>query len=44
MADKRDCPRCGARMNQKTVLFDGTEMPPYLYQCPQCKNIEVLDA
>lgn len=35
--DERNCPKCGVvRMEQKTAW------PIELWQCPMCKNVEVL--
>lgn len=39
--DKRDCPKCGTRMEYKAQLDDAEEMPSELWQCPACKNVEV---
>jgi tRNA(Ile2) C34 agmatinyltransferase TiaS len=44
MADKRDCPECGTRMESKGSMNDfNDESGNYdLYQCPKCKNVEIL--
>ena len=41
MTDKRDCPECGTRMNLKEEL-DREEFGRELWQCPKCKNIEII--
>ncbi len=37
LIDRRDCPNCHTRMEQKHI-FDSSEE---LWQCPNCKNIEI---
>jgi predicted nucleic-acid-binding Zn-ribbon protein len=36
--DKRDCPKCGTRMEYK---YDVTPIKQ-VFQCPKCKNIELV--
>ena len=39
------CPKCGDRIEYKFYLRDcddEEDNPPAVYQCPKCKNIEVL--
>ena len=41
------CPKCKKEMEKKLDIpreIDGDYMPDYdtIYQCPKCKNIEVL--
>lgn len=42
MKDERDCPECGTRMNEKYTVAGTPDFESKLYQCPKCKNIEVL--
>lgn len=45
MGEKRDCPKCGTRMEWKTDLDredEDDEFYEELYQCPKCHNIEVI--
>lgn len=39
-----DCPKCGTEMERKYRLDadDSGDFETVLYQCPQCKNIEVV--
>jgi len=42
------CPKCGAEMERKTkgdpfaLIVGGNVLT--IYQCPQCKNVEVVDS
>lgn len=36
--DFRDCPKCGIRMEEKGHVGDDATC----YQCPKCKNVELL--
>ncbi len=43
--DKRDCPNCKTRMEMKAEIQPsgcGCCSGTYLWQCPECKNIEVF--
>lgn len=46
--DRRDCPRCHVRMEEKGVVStweNGTGGgcdDTRLWQCPECKNVEIL--
>jgi len=42
--DERDCSLCKTRMELKgtTDLFHEDELAPKLWQCPKCKNVELL--
>lgn len=42
--DKRDCPKCGTRMEHKGTINYHEEDSAWnevLYQCPKCKNVEI---
>ena len=42
-ADERDCPECKTRMESKGSMTDIDDNGYYnLWQCPKCKNIEIL--
>lgn len=43
--DKRDCPECHHRMLPKgntCYTLDEDDEAPTLWQCPNCKNVEIL--
>ena len=43
--DKRDCPKCGARMEMKgstCSCSDEDAKVLTVFQCTECKNVEVL--
>lgn len=41
--DPLDCPNDGQRMEEKVALPGGEgDYQPYIFQCPKCKNVEVL--
>jgi tRNA(Ile2) C34 agmatinyltransferase TiaS len=42
MPEKRDCPKCGTRMESKGSMTDFNDDSGNLYQCSKCKNIEIL--
>ena len=43
-----ECPKCGERMEEKFSLPElepddsGDYGPPMVYQCPKCKNVEMV--
>ena len=41
-ADSRDCPYDGLRMELKAEIVGGDLFARAIWQCPICKNIEVL--
>lgn len=43
--DRRYCPKCETRMEAKGVINyneEDSSWDEYLYQCPTCKNIEIV--
>jgi hypothetical protein len=42
--DERDCPKCGTRMESKGSMseFNDDSGNYCLWQCPKCKNVEIL--
>ena len=41
--DERDCPKCHTRMEYKVSFTGFNEGGDWcLYQCPKCKNVEIL--
>lgn len=39
--DQRDCPKCGTRMELKGATTDGDNDLVNLWQCSNCKNVEL---
>ena len=37
-----ECPKCGTEMEAKSEIEDSSQLQSTLFQCPKCKNIELM--
>lgn len=42
--EEEQCPKCNTKMDKKYTVWtdDSRDFSTVLYQCPQCKNVEVV--